>query len=161
MCIDVDKAYTATVKTDVGTFTIALNAKKAPKTVNNFVFLARHKYYDGIVFHRVIKGFMAQTGDPQGTGAGGPGYSFEDELPAAGEYKLGSVAMANAGPSTNGSQFFIITGEDGVGLPPSYSLFGQIASGMDVVKKIEADGSADDSQPVKVHKMTSVTIAEK
>ncbi len=160
-CIDPAKTYTATVTTDAGPFTIALDAKKAPKTVNNFVFLARHKYYDGIVFHRVIKGFMTQGGDPDGTGAGGPGYPIPDELPQQGEYKIGSVAMANAGPNTNGSQFFIITGEDGAALAPSYSLFGEVTEGMDTVKKIEADGSDGDPEPpATTHKITSVTIAE-
>lgn len=160
-CIDPKKTYTATVKTDAGTFTIDLLADKAPKTVNNFVFLARHKFYDGVVFHRVIPGFMIQTGDPQGTGQGGPGYEFEDELPKEGEYQIGSVAMANtATPNTNGSQFFIVTGENGVALPPQYSLFGKVTSGMDVVKKIEAAGSPS-GEPTTQHTMQDVTIAEK
>ncbi|WP_307781265.1 peptidylprolyl isomerase [Agilicoccus flavus] len=160
MCIDPAKSYTATVTTDVGAFTVALDAKKAPKTVNNFVFLARNHFYDGVTFHRVIQGFMAQGGDPQGTGAGGPGYEFEDELPQPGEYRVGSVAMANAGPNTNGSQFFVVTGEAGVGLPPHYSLFGTVTGGMDVVKKIEADGSPADGPPAKVHTMKTVTVKE-
>ena len=160
MCIEANKTYTATVTTDVGAFTVALDAKKAPKTVNNFVFLARNHFYDGVTFHRVIQGFMAQGGDPEGTGSGGPGYEFADELPQEGAYKVGSVAMANAGPDTNGSQFFVVTGDAGVQLPPQYSLFGQVTKGMDVLKKIEADGSAGDGKPAKVHKMTSVTIAE-
>jgi cyclophilin family peptidyl-prolyl cis-trans isomerase len=163
MCIDASKSYVATVTTDVGAFQITFDAKIAPKTVNNFVFLARNHYYDGIIFHRVIEGFMAQTGDPTGTGSGGPGYKFADELPKTGAYQVGSVAMANAGSNTNGSQFFIITGASGVSLPPKYSLFGQITSGMDVVKKIEADGgdSASNGVPPKVtHTMKTVTISE-
>lgn len=160
MCIDPAKSYTAQVKTDLGEFTIALDAKAAPKTVNNFVFLARHKYYDGIVFHRVIPGFMNQTGDPQGTGQGGPGYEFEDELPAEGAYQVGSVAMANAGDDTNGSQFFIVTGENGVALPAKYSLFGTVTSGMEVVHAIEEDGSPT-GEPSTIHRMESVTITEK
>ncbi len=160
MCIDPAKKYTATVTTDAGEFTIDLLADKAPKTVNNFVFLARNHYYDGVTFHRVIKGFMAQGGDPEGTGTGGPGYEFDDELPQAGEYQVGSVAMANAGPNTNGSQFFIITGDDGVQLPPQYSLFGQVSQGMQTVQAIEADGSESDGPPARTHTITSVTVSE-
>jgi cyclophilin family peptidyl-prolyl cis-trans isomerase len=159
MCISTDKTYTATVDTDVGTFTVALNAKAAPKTVNNFVYLSRYHFYDGVTFHRVIPGFVVQGGDPQGTGMGGPGYQFGDELPKAGAYKIGSLAMANSGPNTNGSQFFVITGTQGTQLPPNYSLFGSVISGMDVVKKIEADG-AQSGTPTKVHKMNKVTITE-
>lgn len=161
MCIDPTKTYTATMTTDAGPVTIELLANKAPKTVNNFVFLARNHYYDGIGFHRVIQGFMAQGGDPEGTGMGGPGYTFEDELPKQGDYQVGSVAMANAGPNTNGSQFFIVAGEAGVQLPPQYSLFSKVTSGMDAVRKIEADGSAGDGPPAKVHKITKVTITQK
>jgi cyclophilin family peptidyl-prolyl cis-trans isomerase len=116
---------------------IALDAVRAPKTVNNFVFLALHHYYDGVIFHRIIGGFMCQGGDPTGTGRGGPGYRFDDELPKAGQYELGSVAMANAGPNTNGSQFFIISGNDGVRLPPQYSLFGKVVKGMEVVEPMQ------------------------
>ncbi len=164
MCIDPAKTYTATMQTDVGTITIDLLAGKAPKTVNNFVFLARNHFYDGVTFHRVIQGFMVQGGDPEGTGMGGPGYEFPDELPKAGEYQVGSVAMANAGPNTNGSQFFIVTGAAGVQLPPQYSLFGKVgpgAQGMDTVKKIEADGNAGDGPPKKTHKIVSITVAQK
>lgn len=163
MCITTTSTYVAKVTTDVGAFEITLDTAKAPETVNNFVFLARNRYYDGIVFHRVIAGFMAQTGDPTGTGGGGPGYRFADELPKAGEYQLGSVAMANAGTNTNGSQFFIVTGPSGTSLPPKYSLFGRVTSGMDVVQKIEADAGdpATKGVPPKVtHTMTSVTITE-
>ena len=161
MCIDEAKTYTATMTTDAGEVTIELDAKQAPETVNNFVVLARYKYYDGLTFHRVIKDFMAQGGDPSGDGSGGPGYEFDDELPEQGDYEIGSVAMANAGANTNGSQFLIITGDAGVQLPPSYSLFGKVTKGMDAVEKIEADGSAGDGAPVKVHTIDSVTIAEK
>ena len=107
MGIDPNKRYTATLDTSLGEIVIALDAVKAPKTVNNFVFLALHHYYDGVIFHRIINGFMCQGGDPTGTGRGGPGYRFDDELPKAGQYQIGSVAMANAGPNTNGSQFFL------------------------------------------------------
>uniref|UniRef100_A0AC61U8R6 Peptidylprolyl isomerase n=2 Tax=Janibacter limosus TaxID=53458 RepID=A0AC61U8R6_9MICO len=161
MCIDPKKAYTATIATDEGDVTVKLDAKKAPTTVNNFVVLARYKYYDGLTFHRVIRGFMAQGGDPVGDGSGGPGYQFKDELPKAGEYEVGSIAMANAGPDTNGSQFFIVTGDAGVGLPPSYSLFGKVTRGMEAVTAIEDDGSMGDGPPRAIHTIKSVTITEK
>jgi len=165
MTIDPSKTYTATVTTDVGSFTIQLDPKAAPKTVNNFVFLANQHFYDCIVFHRVIQTFMDQTGDPTGTGDGGPGYQFADELPktASPQYPIGSVAMANSGPNTNGSQFFVVTGPEGESLAPSYSLFGKVVSGMDVVDKINAGGSAASSSagtPVTLHRMVSVTISE-
>jgi len=159
-CIDPARRYSATMTTDVGSFTIDLDAVKAPATVNNFVFLARHGYYRDVPFHRVIPGFVVQGGaNPAGTGSGGPGYKFNDELPAAGQYKIGSVVMANAGPNTNGSQFFVVTGDQGAALEPKYNLFGQVTEGLDVVKKIEADGSAGGT-PSKVHKITDVKITE-
>jgi cyclophilin family peptidyl-prolyl cis-trans isomerase len=159
MIIDPTKTYSAVMLTSKGSLTIALDPIGAPKTVNNFVFLARWHYYDGIVFHRIIPGFMCQGGDPEGSGRGGPGYRFEDELPMPGRYEIGSLAMANAGPNTNGSQFFIISGPDGVGLPPQYSLFGKIVQGVDVVKAIESVGSRSGapSEPVIIE---SVTITE-
>ena len=159
VCIDATKTYTATMTTDVGTMQIALDATTAPKTVNNFVYLARYHYYDGTVFHRVIPGFVDQGGDPTGTGTGGPGYTFADELPKAGAYKIGSLAMANSGPNTNGSQFFIIVGAEGVALPPQYSLFGMVTSGIDVANKIEADGTSGGT-PKVLHKIVTVTITE-
>src|ERR1700721_2165296 len=126
MCIDPANRYPAVMETSKGTLTRGLDAYGAPKTVNNFVFLARYHYYDDVVFHRIIPGFVIQGGDPTGTGTGGPGYRFADELPAPGRYQVGSLAMANAGPNTNGSQFFIISGSDGVRLPPQYALFGAV-----------------------------------
>jgi peptidylprolyl isomerase len=126
MCIDPTKRYSAEIVTSLGALTVALDAAAAPKTVNNFVFLARYHYYDGVIFHRIIRGFMCQGGDPTGTGRGGPGYRFDDELPQPGRYEIGSLAMANAGPNTNGSQFFIVSGQSGVRLPPQYSLFGKV-----------------------------------
>lgn len=160
MCIDEGKTYTATMTTDVGEVEIGLDAKAAPETVNNFVVLSRYGYYDGLTFHRVIKDFMAQGGDPSGDGSGGPGYQFDDELPEQGDYEVGSVAMANSGPNTNGSQFFIITGDQGVQLPPDYSLFGTVTKGEDVVEEIEADGSQGDGEPASVHTIESVEITE-
>ncbi len=162
--IDTAKVYTATVKTDVGTFVIALDAKDAPQTVNNFVFLAQHRFFDCVIFHRVIPGFVDQTGDPTGTGSGGPGYTIPDELPAkasnpADQYPLGSVAMANTGqPHTGGSQWFIVAGAEGESLPNSYSLFGHVTSGMSVVEKINAQGSASGVPPDVTHRMLKVTI---
>jgi cyclophilin family peptidyl-prolyl cis-trans isomerase len=164
MTIDPTKTYTATVKTDVGTFVIALDAKDAPQTVNNFVFLAQHQFFDCVIFHRVIPGFVDQTGDPTGTGSGGPGYTIPDEFPAkaskaADQYPLGSVAMANTGqPHTGGSQWFIVAGTQGESLPASYSLFGNVTSGMSVVKKINAQGSASGTPPDVTHRMLKVTI---
>ncbi len=162
--IDAAKTYTATVKTDVGTFVIALDAKGAPQTVNNFVFLAQHGFFNCVIFHRVIPGFVDQTGDPTGTGSGGPGYTIPDELPAkasnpADQYPLGSVAMANTGqPNTGGSQWFIVAGAQGESLANSYSLFGHVTSGMSVVEKINAQGSASGDPPDVTHRMLKVTI---
>ncbi len=162
MCIDPAQKYSAEVQTDIGKFTIDLDASRAPKTVNNFVFLSRYRYYDGVPFHRVIPDFVVQGGDAEKeNGTGGPGYKFEDELPKAGEYKTGSVAMANSGPNTNGSQFYIVVSEAGAAkLQPLYSLFGTVVQGMEVVKAIEADGT-ESGQPRVTHKITKVTITEK
>jgi peptidylprolyl isomerase len=159
MCIDPEKRYTAEMVTSKGTVRIALDPVGAPKTVNNFVFLARYHYFEGIFFHRVIPGFVLQGGDPKGTGTGGPGYRFEDELPKPGRYELGSLAMANAGPNTNGSQFFIISGPQGVRLPPSYSLFGKVVSGLDVVAAVDAIGTSSGTPKERVV-IESVTITE-
>jgi cyclophilin family peptidyl-prolyl cis-trans isomerase len=159
MVIDTDKRYTATMVTSHGTMVFALDPLAAPKTVNSFVFLARYHYYDGVIFHRIIPGFVLQGGDPTGTGTGGPGYKFADELPAAGRYQLGSLAMANAGPHTNGSQFFVISGPDGIGLPPLYSLFGNVVSGAEVIGTINAIGTRSGNPKEKVT-IESVTITE-
>jgi cyclophilin family peptidyl-prolyl cis-trans isomerase len=159
MCIDTAKRYTATMTTSKGTVVIALDAVAAPKTTNNFVFLARYHYFDGIVFHRIIPGFVIQGGDPEGTGRGGPGYRFADELPKPGRYQIGSLAMANAGPNTNGSQFFIVSGPHGVALPPQYSLFGAVVSGLEVVADIDAIGTSSGTPKEQVT-IESVTIAE-
>ena len=158
MIIDTAKNYTATMVTSKGTLEIVLDALGAPVTVNSFVFLARWHYYDGIVFHRVIPGFVLQGGDPTGTGAGGPGYRFDDELPKAGRYEVGSLAMANAGPNTNGSQFFVISGPDGVRLPPLYALFGKVVKGLDVVATINGIGTPSGKPREQV--IEAVTITE-
>jgi cyclophilin family peptidyl-prolyl cis-trans isomerase len=159
MCIDPSKRYTAEMATTKGTMVVALDPIAAPRTVNNFVVLARYHYFDGIHFHRVIPGFMLQGGDPDGSGRGGPGYRFEDELPGPGRYEIGSLAMANAGPNTNGSQFFVISGPSGVSLPPQYSLFGKVVKGLDVVAAIDAIGTGSGTPKEKVV-IESVTVTE-
>ena len=159
MCIDPSRRYGAEMVTSKGTMVIALDPVAAPRTVNSFVVLARYHYFEGIVFHRIIPGFVLQGGDPTGTGTGGPGYRFADELPAPGRYELGSLAMANAGPDTNGSQFFVISGPDGMRLPPSYSLFGKVVSGLDVVAAIDAVGTRS-GKPTEQVTIESVTITE-
>jgi cyclophilin family peptidyl-prolyl cis-trans isomerase len=133
MSIDQSKKYTATIDTSMGTMKAELFANEAPATVNNFVFLAQQGFYDGVTFHRVINNFMVQTGDPTGTGTGGPGYRFNDE-PVKRQYSRGTLAMANAGPNTNGSQFFIVHKD--YPLPPNYTIFGQLTDGLDVLDKI-------------------------
>jgi cyclophilin family peptidyl-prolyl cis-trans isomerase len=160
MCIDPAKTYTAEMVTSMGSLTIALDPITAPNTVNNFVVLARYHYYDGIIFHRIIRNFMCQGGDPEGRGTGGPGYKFADELPKPGRYEIGSVAMANAGPNTNGSQFFIVSGSDGVGLPPKYSLFGKVVKGLDVLEAMQSVPTDRNDRPKDEVVIQSVTITE-
>jgi peptidylprolyl isomerase len=160
MCIDPSKRYTAELATSVGSMTIALDAAAAPRTVNNFVVLARYHYYDGVIFHRIIKGFMCQGGDPTGTGRGGPGYQFADELPQPGRYEIGSIAMANAGPDTNGSQFFIVSGPSGCRLPPQYSLFGKVVKGLDVLTQMESVETDRSDRPRADVVIESVTVTE-
>ena len=165
MAIDTSKTYTATVKTTTGTFVITLDAKTAPTTVNNFVFLAQHGFYRCVLFHRVIPNFMDQTGDPTGTGTGGPGYTIPDENPpkattASDQYPLGSVAMANTGsPNTGGSQWFIVAGAEGESLPNTYALFGQVTSGMNVVDTINQQGSTAGVPPDVTQRILSITIS--
>jgi cyclophilin family peptidyl-prolyl cis-trans isomerase len=158
-CIDTTKTYTVTMTTDAGVITMKLDPVGAPKTTNNFVFLAGYHFFDGTAFHRVIPDFVDQGGDPTGTGTGGPGYQFGDELPKAGAYKAGSLAMANSGANTNGSQFFIVASDNGgAQLQPNYSLFGQVTGGMDVVTKINMDGDSSGT-PKVVHKIVTLTVA--
>jgi cyclophilin family peptidyl-prolyl cis-trans isomerase len=164
MTIDPAKKYTVTIETSCGKITADLDAKGAPKTVNNFVFLAQKKFFDGLTWHRVVKDFVIQGGDPQGSGTGGPGYQFEDELPKDGPpyYKLGSLAMANSGPNTNGSQFFIVTGQSGTSLPASYSRFGMVTGGLDVAQKLESfaqDPPDPNGKPSRTLYILSVTVA--
>lgn len=162
LTIDTTKTYTAKVVTDLGPFTITLDPKSAPKTVNNFVFLANQGYYHCVIFHRVIPQFMDQTGDPTGTGTGGPGYTIPDENPpkATPQYPIGSVAMANTGAANSGgSQFFIVTGPEGESLPNTYALFGSVTSGMSVVQEINAQGSTAGVPPDVTHRILSITIS--
>jgi cyclophilin family peptidyl-prolyl cis-trans isomerase len=162
MGIDPSKRYTATMETSMGTLVIALDPIAAPITVNNFVFLAAQHYYDGVIFHRIINGFMCQGGDPDGSGRGGPGYKFGDELPKPGKYQIGSLAMANAGPNTNGSQFFIVSGPSGCSLPPLYSLFGQVVKGLDIVEMMQnvPTGPGDRPKTDVVIKSVAITVAD-
>lgn len=159
--IDVNKTYTARLETSVGDIVIDLTAKETPKTVGNFVNLARTGFYDNTIFHRVIDGFMIQGGDPKGNGTGGPGYKFDDE-PFEGSYTRGTVAMANSGPNTNGSQFFIMHADEA--LPPAYVIFGKVSEGMEVVDKIATAATIQDgrenSRPVEPVVVKKVTIAE-
>jgi cyclophilin family peptidyl-prolyl cis-trans isomerase len=166
MKIDIKKKYTAVVDTTLGSFKIGLFPLETPKTVNNFVFLSREGFYNGVIFHRIIQTFMVQTGDPTGTGSGGPGYRFADELPPKHKYDLGIVAMANAGPNTNGSQFFICTGSNSRSLDnyPNYTQFGQVIEGLDVVQKIAAvpvtSNGQEVSKPTNPPIIKSITIIE-
>ena len=169
MAIDSNKKYTAKVSTSKGDFTIELFAKDAPITVNNFVFLAKEGFYNGITFHRIIETFMVQTGDPQGTGAGGPGYTIQDELGGPHKYEEGTVAMAKTtAPNSAGSQFFIGTGADidSLNSMPNYPIFGKVSDGMDVVKKIAAtpteldDFGREKSKPMDAVTIKTITITE-
>ena len=147
--IDDDALYRTTITTDRGTIVMELDPAMAPKTVNNFVALARKGFYDGLTFHRVVPEFVIQGGDPEGTGRGGPGYRFEDE-PVRGEYTLGAVAMANSGPDSNGSQFFICIDDCRQKLAPSYNLFGYVIDGVEVARSMQPGDT-----------MTSVAITER
>lgn len=161
MEIDAKKTYQAILKTSVGDITIELTAKETPITVNNFVALARKNFYDSTIFHRVIKGFMIQGGDPNGTGTGGPGYQFDDE-PFTGQYLRGTVAMANAGPNTNGSQFFIMHAD--VPLPKQYVIFGKVTKGIEVVDTIASAATkpeGEGSTPLTPVSVLTIEIIEK
>jgi cyclophilin family peptidyl-prolyl cis-trans isomerase len=165
MTIDPEGSYTAAISTGEGTITIELFASEAPRTVNNFVFLAREGFYDGVIFHRVMENFMIQTGDPSGNGTGGPGYRFDDE-PVNRPYTRGTVAMANSGPNTNGSQFFIVHGND-VGLQPNYTIFGEVTDGMAAVDSIASApvqpnplNPREVSSPVSPINIESIQITE-
>ena len=165
MTIDQNKTYIATIKTNMGDIKVQLDAKNAPITVNNFVFLARDGYYNNVPFHRIIKGFMVQSGDPTGTGRGGPGYTISDE-PVIGNYQEGSIAMANTGsPNSGGAQFFICEGSGCSTLPKTYSLFGKVSDGLDVLHKIAAvpvttSSNGEQSKPTQTVTISTITITE-
>ncbi len=167
MTIDVAKTYTAILTTNKGTMNVKLFASEAPITVNNFVFLAKEKFYDNTPFHRIVQGFMIQGGDPLGTGAGSPGYRFNDE-PITRDYKRGTLAMANAGPNTNGSQFFIMHAD--YPLPKNYVIFGQIderdeasLATLDAIAAtpVGLNSSGEKSKPLEAVTLQSVTIEER
>ena len=165
--IEAGKSYSAVVKTNLGDMTFDLLADESPLAVNSFVFLAREGYFDGVIFHRIIPGFMGQSGDPTGTGGGGPGYKYDIETPS-GPYIRGSLAMANAGPGTNGSQFFIVFDNlTELGrLSPDYSLFGQMSDGEPALKALEsvpvtAKPSGERSQPLEEVRISTIEIIER
>jgi cyclophilin family peptidyl-prolyl cis-trans isomerase len=160
MSIDTEKAITAVMHTSKGDITFELFASETPNTVNNFVFLAQDGYYSNVIFHRIIKGFMIQGGDPTGTGSGGPGYSFNDE-PVTRDYVAGTLAMANSGPNTNGSQFFIMHGNNP--LPKNYTIFGQVIDGISVVNEladtpVTVGAMGESSSPVEPPVINSVDV---
>ncbi len=157
MAIDPAKKYTATIDTTAGSMTAELIPTEAPNTVNNFVFLAREGFYDGVIFHRVISGFMIQGGDPTGSGRGGPGYKFRDE-PVNRPYNRGVLAMANSGPNTNGSQFFVMHAD--YRLPPSYTIFGQLTGGEDTLDKIATADTGAQDRPTEPVTINHIEIAE-
>lgn len=159
-----EKQYSADLETSHGIVTVELYPDDAPKTVNNFVSLAQEGFYDGTVFHRVVKGFVVQGGDPTGTGSGGPGYKFEDERVVK-DYEMGTLAMANAGPNTNGSQFFIVLEDMKGRLPKNYTIFGKVTDGMEVVSdignvQVTTSPSGEPSQPVEAVALKSVIVNE-
>lgn len=160
LIIDAADEYRAVIRTNKGDITVELFADRSPSTVNNFVFLAREGFYDGVIFHRVIRGFMIQGGDPTGTGSGGPGYRFRDELDAAREfgYAPGILAMANSGPNTNGSQFFLMHRDNP--LPPAYAVFGRTVDGLEVIDAIATTPTAPGDRPLEEIVILGVDITE-
>jgi len=162
--IDPAKSYTAELETSHGTISVEFYPDDAPQTVNNFVSLAREGYYDGTPFHRIVRGFVIQGGDPTGTGSGGPGYKFNDEKIVK-DYERGMLAMANAGPNTNGSQFFIVLADLQGKLPKAYTIFGKVTAGMDTVDAIAAvptkrGRSGEVSTPSEPVTLNKVTVSE-
>jgi cyclophilin family peptidyl-prolyl cis-trans isomerase len=161
LCIDVMKRYRAIILTNKGALNLTLDAVNAPLAVNNFVVLARYHFFDNTICPRIIPGYLFQCGDPTGKGTGGPGYAFPDELPAPGQYKVGSVAMATSLPDTNGSQFFVVLGSDGVALPAKYSLFGQLDPSQGAVLTALGAAGTEQGTPTKeLVTIKSVVILE-
>jgi cyclophilin family peptidyl-prolyl cis-trans isomerase len=160
-CLEPAATYEAVVTTNKGEFTIALDPESAPVAANNFVFLARNQYFDATVCHRIIPNFVVQCGDPTATGTGGPGYTIIDEPPAPGEYQIGSIAMAKTqAPDSAGSQFFIITGTDGVALPPEYALFGQVVDGLDTTVAAMAAAASPSGEPTEPIEIQQIRITQ-
>lgn len=162
LTLDPTKKYTATMETTDGTMVIDLDAKNAPIATNNFVFLSRQGFYDGLTFHRIVKDFVIQGGDPQGDGQGGPGYKVPGEVPTN-NYEIGSIAAAKTGddaPGLFGSQFFIVTGDQGVGLPNEYARFGKVTSGLDVALKIQDSPTGSNDKPKKPIYIVKISITE-
>ncbi|HZN14262.1 MAG TPA: peptidylprolyl isomerase [Acidimicrobiales bacterium] len=157
-CLVVGHTYKARITTDAGAFVVALDPTKAPRSVNTFVVLARYHFYDDLTFHKAVPGFFVQSGDPRKPGVTGPGFTFDDQLPAKGSYLKGSVAMANQRVGANGSQFLILV-SDAPGLTPIYPLFGQVVEGLDVLTKIADDGGGN-GEPKVVHRLLRVSIQE-
>ncbi len=159
MVINPKKIYCAGINTNRGLIVLELDPQLAPNTVNNFVFLAQHHFYDGLTFHRVVPNFIIQTGDPKGNGTGGPGYKFKDEL-VKGNYTVGCVAMANSGPNTNGSQFFICTADDTIKLQKLYNLFGHVVQGLNVAQMIQGPGDAANSKNITPDIITHLIVVQ-
>jgi cyclophilin family peptidyl-prolyl cis-trans isomerase len=162
LTLDPTKKYTATMETTDGTMVIELDAKNAPIATNNFVSLSRQGFYDGLTFHRIVKDFVIQGGDPKGDGSGGPGYQVPGEVPTN-NYELGSIAAAKTGdaaPGLFGSQFFIVTGDQGVGLPNDYARFGKVSSGLDVALKIQDAPTDSNDKPKKPIYIVKISITE-
>jgi len=156
LTIDLDGAYGATLHTTLGDITVEFFPGDSPQAVNSFLFLAGKGFYDGVIFHRVIPGFMIQGGDPTGTGRGGAGYKFRDELEGTGSYERGTMAMANSGPNTNGSQFFIMHKD--YGLPHNYTIFGKVTDGIEVVDAIAALDTDHQDHPKEEPVINSITV---
>jgi peptidylprolyl isomerase len=165
LTIDPEQQYAVIIKTSLGEMPVELYAKDAPNTVNSFLFLAREGFYDAVIFHRIIRGFMVQTGDPTGTGRGGPGYKFSDELGGPQGYARGTLAMANAGPNTQGSQFFICHGPNAERLPKNYTIFGELTAGLDVLDAIasvpvKAGAGGEMSSPIEPPVIETIAVLD-
>ena len=163
LVLDEDKTYVATVKTSCGDFEITLDPKRAPKTGGSFVSLARKNFYDDLIFHRVIPGFVIQGGDPQGSGLGGPGYTVVEKPPGNLTYDEGVVAMAKSGvdpPGASGSQFYVVVGPDGGQLPPEYALVGKVTKGLEVAQAIAAQPVGAEDRPVGAVVIESIDVKE-
>jgi len=157
MSIDTKKLYCVGINTNRGLIVLELDPRLAPNSVNNFVYLAQHNYYDGMKFHRVVANKIIQTGDPAGNGSGGPGYKFNDE-PVKGEYTAGCVAMANSGKNTNGSQFFVCTADDTQDYSKDYNIFGRVTEGLNIAQKIQGPGDESSTKSIVPDTMNYVTV---